>query len=100
MNADLKTCHGCGLTYDITIEEVYPYPEDETICEDPIPPILEINCSGQPWRRVNVCFDCFHKLQPDMWIDRRGWESINPTTPFAELPLLHYCTRIPEEAVA
>jgi hypothetical protein len=34
----MNTCHGCGTEKDPNVLEVYPYPEDDDICEDPIPP--------------------------------------------------------------
>jgi hypothetical protein len=38
------------------------------------------------WRAVVVCHGCFHKIDPDMWINKAIWDSINPVTPFERLP--------------
>jgi len=70
----LIQCYGCGKEVD-----------DEDLC------ILDCACSlvqsqQDLWKNVLVCVDCFHKLDPDMWISSRCWTSINPVIPFDELP--------------
>lgn len=52
---------------------------------------MPVDCRGGTrevgdWRCASVCNECFHKLEPDMWIDEEGWKSMNPVTPFEELP--------------
>jgi hypothetical protein len=90
------TCHGCGILKDQTILEIYPYPEEDSLCDEPIEPTLELDCCPNPgstgdrgWKKVTVCHECFHKLQPDMWISEQCWEKINPTTLFDQLPPLY-----------
>ena len=87
-------CHGCGIEKDPKVLEYYLYPEDSLITNEPIPPLgtLEVQSDGDrdtDWRAATVCHHCFHRLDPDLWIDQRGWEAINPVTPFQELPLLY-----------
>lgn len=84
-------CMGCGVNKDLAVEETYPYPEDERLCDGPLPPLFVLECQpntkGQKWRMVVVCHECFKKLDPDMWIGEQCWISITPTTPFEKLPL-------------
>jgi hypothetical protein len=87
-------CLACGSEKDRSRLEAYPYPEDHIIT-DPIDPLMEIDCQGDPlndgtgfsdFRRVVVCHQCFRKLSPDMWIGKEQWEALKPVTPFLELP--------------
>lgn len=85
-------CLGCGVEKDTEVLEVYPYPEDQRLCEDPIPPLFVLECQPSktrtdPWRVGIVCHECFRKLDPDMWISENCWISINPVVPFDQLPL-------------
>ena len=88
-------CLGCGVEKDMEILEVFPYPEENMLCEDPLPPLFVLECQPwsddkedrRPWRVVIVCHECFRKLEPDMWISERCWKNINAVTPFEELPL-------------
>jgi hypothetical protein len=83
-------CDGCGVERDPEALEVYPHPEDG-ITDEPIPPFFDVDCQPgdadvpRVWRTVRVCHACFHRLGPDMWIDRRGWEAISPAVPFEQL---------------
>jgi hypothetical protein len=88
-------CYGCGIEKDLTKDEIYPWPEDERLTEDPIPPLLMLECQrglplpGEPcgdFKAVIVCHSCFHKLDPDMWIGEACWRSISPVIPFDNLP--------------
>jgi hypothetical protein len=87
-------CHGCGVEKDETVSEVYPYPDDNITQEKPIKPFMQLDCEGVDEegddsgtvKSVTVCHGCFHRLQPDMWISQRCWESLNPVVPFEELP--------------
>jgi hypothetical protein len=84
-----QRCLACGVEKDRSVKEVYPYPEEDGLIEDPIDPMMEIDCQGgADWRRVTVCFECFHKLSPDLWISKAGWQSLNPVTAFDQLPKL------------
>ncbi len=83
-----QRCLACGVEKDPSIKEVYPYPDDGIIT-DPIEPLMAIDCQGAAdWRVVTVCHECFHKLEVDMWISERCWQSLNPITPFEKLPTL------------
>ena len=89
-----QRCLACGVQKDTTVKEVFPYPEDGFI-DDPIDPFFTLHCEGPrvngatDWRVVTVCHHCFHKLEPDMWISNRCWESLSPVTPFDQLPKLY-----------
>lgn len=88
-----QRCLACGVEKDISIKEIYPYPDDGIIDDVPIEPLMSIDCQGGPgpvsdWRVVTVCHGCFHKLDVDMWISERCWLSLNPITPFEQLPRL------------
>jgi len=88
----MKTCDGCGVEKDINVKELYPYPDKGRFVEEPIDPLLTIDCEPwegkKGWRRVTVCHNCYHKLDPDMWISSRCWEKLKPITPFEKLPVL------------
>jgi len=87
-------CLACGIEKDSSVKEIYPYLEDGLI-DDPIDPFMTLDCQGPrvsdvtDWRVVTVCHHCFHKLDPDMWISDDGWRSLNPVTPFEQLPKLY-----------
>ena len=87
-----EKCQGCGAEKDPAVLEVYPHPEDH-ITDRPISPFFSLdvedwNLLDGPFRTCRVCHECFHKLEPDMWISSKGWDSINPVVPFKDLPLL------------
>jgi hypothetical protein len=89
-------CYGCSVEKDLNILEVYPWPEDDRLCTDPIDPLMVLECQGKSerngpngewcWKAVVVCHACFRKLDPDMWIGENCWISINPRIPFDDLP--------------
>jgi hypothetical protein len=92
-----QKCLACGVEKDTSVKEIYPYPDDGIIDDEPIEPFLSIECQGGPgpvsdWRFVTVCHACFHKLDPDMWISERCWLSLKPITPFDQLPKLQHPT--------
>lgn len=80
------TCLACGAVKDMGALEIYPYP-DGVSCDSPIEPLLSLDCQGEDWRVVTVCHECFHRLDPDMWISKRCWEALRPLVPFEQLPL-------------
>ena len=84
-----QRCLACGVEKDTSIKEVYPYPEDGLI-DEPVKPLMTLDCDGGggDWRVVTVCHECFHKLDPDMWISDRCWLELHPITPFERLPRL------------
>lgn len=92
-------CLACGVVKDTTAKEVYQYPEDGIIDDEPIQPLFTVECHGSlltsderggvrtfDWRIGIVCHDCLHRLDPDMWISDTCWASLNPVTPFHLLP--------------
>ena len=83
-------CYGCGIEKDLKVEEVYPYPEDDRLTTDPIPPLFVLDCQAEEpmggYRAVVVCHECFHRLDPDMWIGESCWRHIDPAVPFDKLP--------------
>lgn len=91
-----QKCQACGVEKDTEVKELYPYPDDGNFDDVPIDPLLTIDCQASPyirveaddWRVVTVCHACFHRLDPDMWIGRDGWGSLNPVIPFEQLPKL------------
>lgn len=92
-----QKCLACGVEKDTSIKEIYPYPDDGIIDDVPIEPLMTIDCQGRrihghstgDWRVVTVCHACFHKLDVDMWISEQCWLSLNPITPFGQLPKLN-----------
>jgi len=96
-----RKCLACGAEKDTSIKEVYPYPDDDIIDDQPICPLMDIDCEGSGawqgtaggWRVATLCHACFHKLSikaqgVDMWISDRCWLVLDPITPFEELPEL------------
>lgn len=83
-----QRCLACGVEKDTEVKEIYPFPDDGIIDDVPIEPLLTIDCRGDDWRVVTVCHASFHKLDVDMWISDRCWQSLNPVTPFEQLPKL------------
>ena len=84
-------CFGCGAEKDLTAKELYPFPEDGLISDEPIDPLFVLCCEGWDehsgvWKQVVVCHVCFHKLEPDMWISSNCWATINPKVRFEGLP--------------
>jgi hypothetical protein len=91
----MNKCLGCGVEKDIAVLEEYPHKDTDGciadgLCDDPIQPLFDFHCDGGngDWRVVVVCHECFHKLEPDMWINRKMWEGLNPVVPFLDLPKL------------
>ena len=90
-------CFGCNLEKDSEILEVSPFADEDGLTNEPIEPLLILDCQGpqipndpnhySEFRQVVVCHSCFHKLSPDMWISKSCWESISPYIPYEKLPL-------------
>lgn len=85
-------CWGCGMNKDSDVLESYPYPEEERLTDEPIPPLFVIDVQpqekedGDRYRIVVVCHECFHKLDVDMWIGSNCWRKLNPKIAFEKLP--------------
>lgn len=86
---NIKKCLACGIEKDIRSEEIYPYEKDCIPTEIPIQPLFEIECQSDTdntdFRIVIICHNCYHKVQPDMWMSQGEWESLNPITNFNNL---------------
>jgi len=92
----LLRCFGCGAERNTEIFELYCYEEEGMDDGEPRPPLFVIPCdytvsSSNPTLNDKsgaavVCHECFHKLSPDMWIDRGCWESIDPLIQTEDLP--------------
>jgi len=84
-----QRCLACGVEKDTSVKEVSPYAEEDGLIDEPIDPLMTIDCQGTgDWRVVTVCHACFHKLDVDMWISERCWLALKPITPFEQLPKL------------
>lgn len=88
----MQKCLACGIEKDINSREVYPYKDDCITTEEPVQPLFELECQANidhtDFRIVTICHNCFHKVQPDMWMSQGEWESLNPVTNFNDLPKL------------
>ena len=90
-------CFGCDVEKDTEVLEVSPFAEEDGLTDEPIDPLMVLDCQGPPipndpnnyseFRMVVVCHACFHKLSPDMWIGKTCWETINPKVPYDKLPM-------------
>ena len=84
-------CLACGRDKDLTVLETYPYLEDGIIT-NPVKPLFDLDCQpnsdsfNRGWKKVIVCHECFHQLDPDMWISEGMWKALNPVVPFEQLP--------------
>jgi hypothetical protein len=85
-------CLACGVEKDPAQKEMYPY--DDLDREEPIAPLLELDCEGPSgFRVVLVCHACFHRLEPDQWISDKCWLKLDPITAYEQLPLLQSGTK-------
>lgn len=66
---DATTCQACGAGG----------PLEHLDCQDYV-------FGAGPFKRVRVCGRCLDALDPDVWAGRKGWESLGPRVPFADLP--------------
>ncbi len=83
-------CFLCGTEKDPSILETFPYEEGSLTQEEPIDPLLVIECeTNSVWRAAVVCHHCFHRLDPDMWVLGKHWDSMDPKVPFRLLPATH-----------
>lgn len=94
-------CLACGVEKDPAQKEMYPY-DGVLDREEPVAPLHSLDVQGpaipshplgySEYRKTVVCLECFHRLEPDMWISQEGWESLNPLTPYNQLPFLQEAT--------
>jgi hypothetical protein len=82
-------CRACGKEKNLETKEIYPYEGDGLISDEPITPLLEVDV--QPtlrtdvFRTADICHECYHKLDVDMWISQAQWEELSPATEFKDL---------------
>jgi len=88
----VEKCLSCGVEKDINSLEVYPYEGDCIITDEPVQPLIDIECQSvidhTDFRLASICHSCFHKVQPDMWMSAAEWKSLKPNTAFSDLPKL------------
>ncbi len=90
-----QKCQACGAEKDSEVKEIYPYPDDGVVDDEPIDPFFTLDCQGprvdevSDWRAATVCHACFHKLDVDMWISERCWQALHRVIPFEQLPKLY-----------
>jgi hypothetical protein len=85
----IAKCFGCGIEKDMDILEASPFADGDGLTDEPIPPLFVLDCQGpqKEFRQVVVCHNCFHRLEPDMWISKGMWDNINPAVPYEKLPI-------------
>ena len=82
-------CFGCGVEKDLAVLETYPFEDVDNT--EPIDPLFVVVCNGtHGCRACVVCHQCFHKLDPDLWINETIWSSIGPLVPYEKLPVLDH----------
>lgn len=87
MDTRAECCNGCGAEKDPAALELYPWPDEDGVTVGLISPLFHVEVAGGSGCRVAaVCHSCFHRLSPDMWISRAGWDAIRPVTPYEGLP--------------
>lgn len=92
----LLNCFGCGVSKDTAVLESYPYDDDNLNTEKPGVPMLTLDCDE---KAAVVCYDCFHRIQPDMWIDEACWQAHEPEIPYERLPPLIYDKKAPGKPI-
>lgn len=88
-NRKYQMCVCCGAYKDPIVKEAYPYGDEDGIIDDPIEPFMEIAVDqdkGGASKAAFVCHECYHKIQPDMWIMEEHWIGFKPVVPFDKLP--------------
>lgn len=85
-------CDGCGTLIDPDKLVMYPKVEGEAsmVCTtEPVIPFtwldVEPNSDADEYKTCNICWHCFNKVQPDMWISERCWELTPQFRKFSEL---------------
>jgi hypothetical protein len=96
-------CFGCGVYKDPEKKERYPHKEDGLVTNEPIAPLMVIDCQGpripnhpegySEFRVIVVCHECLHRLKPDMWVSEACWAELKPMVGYRQLPLLDSAPR-------
>lgn len=89
-------CLSCGTDKNLDINEIYPYngEYDGLTQEKPIEPLILVEAEGETeFRMAILCHECFHNLSEntqgvDLWISEKCWLTLNPVTPFNNLPFV------------
>lgn len=87
MNYNVAFCYACGMRKNLEQLEIYAY-ESPPVTSEPIKPLMVIPVvdNEAPVRATIVCHACVHKIDPDMWIGKDNWASLEPVVPFSLLP--------------
>jgi len=89
MSATRHRCFACGrLTDEVT--EGGPSAEDAGQCERWTTGVLDVVGGDEACRAAVVCWPCFWKTDPDMWISPAQWDALQPQIPYAQLPLFQH----------
>ena len=95
-----QKCFSCGVEKNLDIGEVSLWAEEDGLTDELMSPLHVIECcSSEPnkdtkiWKAAIVCNECFHRLQPDMWISENCWIELSPIIPFDKLPKFDYNER-------
>ena len=81
-------CFACGRFTD-EVTEGGPTPEEAGQWERWVTGVLDI-VDGKKCRAAVVCWPCFWKTDPDMWISPAQWDALQPRVPYAQLPLFDH----------
>ena len=82
-------CFCCGVEKDLNALEISSTSEEDGLVDEPISPLAVLECcslDSKIWKIAVICHKCFHKLEPDMWIDEACWDAMKPAIAFDKLP--------------
>jgi hypothetical protein len=51
--------------------------------------VLDVSHDGA-CRAAVVCWECFWKAKPDLWIEPEHWAALKPLVPYEKLPVLDH----------
>jgi len=89
MNYNVAFCYACGTHKSLEELEVYRY-DSPAITDEPIRPLFALPVVDSndtvPVRTGIICHECMHKIDPDMWIGKDDWDSLEAIVPFSLLP--------------
>lgn len=81
-------CFACGIEKDMDILESSEFNPDFGYTNQLRAPIFVLDVDGpNEFRQTLVCHTCFIKLDPDMWISKKCWDTLNPKIQYHKLPI-------------
>jgi hypothetical protein len=86
-NAERFRCFACGRFTDELTDEG-PTAEEAGQSHRWTTGVLDVHEQGGPCRAAVVCWPCFWKTDPDMWIHPSGWQALQPILPLERLLLI------------